>query len=316
MSDCFDMSAFKRFIHACTFSICLLQIKAQSQGNSSFFTPAPTLNDSRLIPVLASEGVLYAGSMAGLWTIWYKNYPHSSFHFFNDNGEWQQMDKFGHALSCYTISRLASDLYQWTGIHKSPSDVYGSLLGFTYQTNIEVFDGFSSQWGFSLGDALANTTGMALFAAEEAGWGDQRIIMKISFHPTEYAAYRPDELGSNLAQEWLKDYNGQTYWFAFALASFLPKSTKLPGWLCLDFGYGAEGMTGAAVNPPSFDDNGNEIDFDRYRKFFCSVDVDLTKIQQKPGPIKALCGAVSFIKIPAPTLEFSRGKFRFHYLYF
>lgn len=286
------------------------------QSKAGFFTPSSNVSNGRLIPLLAGEGGFYAASMIGLNELWYKDYPRSSFHLFNDDKEWQQMDKLGHMLTAYTISRLTAAMYQWSGIKQLPASVYGTSLGMAFQTNIEIFDGFSSAWGFSLGDMMANTAGASLFLSQETGWGQQRIGLKISFHPTEYAQYRPEELGYSTLQQNIKDYNGQTYWVSVAIASFLPKGYKIPGWACVDFGYGAEGMVGAITNPVVCDTNGNEVSFERYRKFFCSLDVDLTKIPTNSGALKAFFGAVSFIKIPMPTLEYSRRKFRFHILYF
>ncbi|HXP53044.1 MAG TPA: DUF2279 domain-containing protein [Bacteroidia bacterium] len=286
-----------------------------SKGQS-FFTPSPTQNNNRLVPLLVAEGGVYAGSMIGLNVLWYKNYEHSSFHLFNDNKEWLQMDKLGHMLTTYTISRLTAALYTWSGIERSKSTVYGSALAMAYQTNIEIFDGFSSAWGFSIGDMVANTAGASLYGFEEGAWGEQRVSMKISFHPSLYAQYRPDELGTNGIERSIKDYNGQTYWVCFAIASFLPKGNRVPQWLCLDFGYGGEGMIGGTQNPIVYNSNGEEICFDRYRQVYCSLDVDLTRIPTNSGALKAIFGTVSFIKIPMPTVEFSQKKFHFHLLYF
>lgn len=295
-----------------------LHFYSVEQSNPSFFTPASVPDNNRLIPLLIAQGGVYAGSMVGLNILWYKNYAHSSFHLFNDNKEWLQMDKFGHTLTAYTISRIMSSLYFWCGIKQSESTAYGAALAMAYQTNIEIFDGFSSAWGFSLGDMAANTIGASLFGVEQSAWDEQKITMKISWHPTTYPQYRPEELGDNYLEQTIKDYNGQTYWFAFAIASFLPKGNKIPGWLCLDFGYGAQGMTGGAENPVMYNDNGNgdEIYFDRFRQYFCSLDIDLTRIPVNPGPLKTFLGTVSFIKIPMPTLQYSRKKFKFYVLYF
>jgi len=295
--------------------ICLSPYTCRAQ-KLSFFTPSPTIDNNRLIPLLAGEGAFYATSMVGLDVLWYKNYPRSSFHFFDDNQEWQQMDKFGHCLTAYTISRLTAALYQWSGIKPLPAAVYGTSMGMAFQTNIEVFDGFSSEWGFSYGDMIANTTGASIFLSQATGWGDQRIGLKISFHPTDYRQYHPEELGDNVWQEMLKDYNGQTYWVSIAVASFLPKGNKIPGWACVDFGYGAEGMVSAVNNPPVYDVNGDELYFDRYRKYFVSLDINLTKIPTNSAPLKAVFGAISFIKVPMPTLSFSHGRFKFYWLYF
>ena len=295
--------------------IYLFSIGCNGQSNS-FFAPSATLNNGRLLPLTVGEGAFYAGSMTGLYMLWYKKYPHSSFHFFNDNKEWQQMDKVGHSFTAYTISRLAAALYQWSGIKPLPAAAYGTSVGMAFQTNIEVFDGFSSQWGFSAGDMIANTAGASIFLSQAAGWGDQRVMIKLSFHPTQYSQYRPDELGQTAFQQMIKDYNGQTYWAAIAIAAFLPKGTKVPGWACLDFGYSAEGMIGAVTNPAISDSSGHQVSFDRYRKYFVSLDVNLTKIPTNSAPLRAFLGAISFIKIPFPTLEYSRKKFRFYWLYF
>jgi hypothetical protein len=299
-----------------TVLVSLVSTRCLSQNRSDFFTPASKVDNKRLIPVLSAEGTVYAGSMVWLNELWYKHYPRSSFHFFDDNKEWKQMDKFGHCLTAYTLSRITAALYRWSGVQPLPAAVYGTSLGMAFQTNIEVFDGFSSEWGFSPGDMIANTTGASLFLAQQSGWGEQRIGLKMSFHPTEYDQYHPEELGENIWQEMLKDYNGQTYWVSVAIASFLPKGYKIPGWACVDFGYGAEGMVSAITNPPVYDENGNEQYFDRYRKYYVSLDVDLTKIPTNSGALKAIFGTLSFIKVPMPTISFSRKKFRFYWLYF
>jgi hypothetical protein len=86
-------------------------------------------------------------------------------------------------------------------------------------TAVEVLDGFSSEWGASSGDIIANASGTA-FVSQELLWKEQRITPKFSFHTTQYAQYRPNVLGSSLAEQMLKDYNGQTYWLSVNLHSF------------------------------------------------------------------------------------------------
>lgn len=68
------------------------------------------------------------------------------------------------------------------------------------------------------------------------------------------------------------------------------------------------------------DESGNTIDrsdLERYRRFFLSVDVDLTKIKTKSKFLRSVFSVVNMVKIPAPALEWdSRGKFVGHWLYF
>ncbi len=263
-------------------------------------------NKKRLTLVVGTEVALYAGSMYGLNQLWYKDYPRSSFHFFDDNNEWLQMDKLGHVTTAYYIGRVGIGLMKWSGVERKKAIWYGGMVGSVYQSTIEVFDGFSSQWGFSVGDFAANTVGSLMVVGEELAWDEQRIVLKFSFQPSMYASYRTDELGKNMQENILKDYNGQTYWLSVNPASFMRKQTKFPKWLNIAVGYGAEGMTGAFFNPLYIDAGGWQINFDRYRQFYLSFDVDLTRIKTKSKFFNTIFYTVGFIKIPAPAIEFNK----------
>ena len=279
-------------------------IKARSVDTSNH---TDTINRKRLTPVIISGAVLYAGSMSVLYNFWYKNYPQTHFHFFNDNNEYLQMDKMGHFTTAYYLSKLSYNTLKWTGLNENKSILYGGGMGFMYLTVIEILDGFSSQWGFSPGDMTANTLGAGVFVGQQLAWKEQRIQLKWSYHQTKYAQFRPDLLGRNLGQQWVKDYNGQTYWLSANIKSFLKKESKFPAWLNLAIGYGAEGMTGASYNSTSY--NGQTIpSFKRYRQFYLSGDIDISRIKTRSKTLHGILNALSFIKIPFPTLEFSQGK--------
>ncbi|MDP4281619.1 MAG: DUF2279 domain-containing protein [Bacteroidota bacterium] len=274
------------------------------------------IHKGRLIGSIGGESAVYLGSIGGLSVMWYKDYPQTSFHFFNDDNEWQLMDKAGHSISAYYICRFAYASVKWSGVNEKLSVLYAGLLGFTYLANIEILDGFSSEWGFSPGDLAANTFGCVLFSAQQLGWHEQRFMLKYSYHNSNYAQYRPDLLGDNLIQNILKDYNGQTFWVSANIGSFLPKSSKFPKWLNVSLGYGAEGMLGGTVNPEEY--KGNPLpEFDRYRKYFLTMDVDLSRIPTRSKLLKGVFNFVNFIKVPCPALEYnSKGQFKFHSLYF
>ncbi len=255
--------------------------------------------------VISAEAALYAGSMYGLNELWYKDYPRSSFHFFNDNNEWMQMDKAGHVISAYYIGRVGMGLMKWSGVERKKAIWYGGMVGSVYQSTIEVLDGFSSQWGFSPGDFAANTAGSLMAIGQELAWNEQRIVLKFSFSKSEYVTYRPNLLGKNVQENILKDYNGQTYWLSVNPASFMNKQTRFPKWLNIALGYGADGMTGASSNPPYFDNQGKPIYFQRYRQFYLSLDLDLTRIKTKSKFINTFFNTIGFIKFPCPAIEFN-----------
>jgi hypothetical protein len=279
----------------------------------SFFKASDSLNKKRQNSVFVSEAVLASGTLIGLNQLWYADYPKSNFHFINDNADWMQMDKLGHVYSSYHIGRFGAEALNWSGTSNKNQLIYGASLGFVFLSAVEILDGFSAEWGASMGDVVANATGTALYVSQELIWNEQRIIPKFSFQTTQYANYRPDLLGNSFQEQILKDYNGQTYWLSANLHSFAKKS-KIPKWFNVALGYGAEGMLGenAAKNLIIL-----ATKPENYRKFYLSLDLDLTKINTKSHFLKTVFSVVNTVKIPAPTLEYSpqRG-FKFHALYF
>lgn len=287
-------------------------ILAQSKIES-FLTPSDTLNLKRQNTVIVTEAALASATLIGLNQIWYADYSRSNFHFINDNNEWLQMDKVGHFYSAYHLGRFGAEALNWSGANPKKQLIYGAGIGFVFLAAVEVLDGYSSEWGASSGDIIANTTGTALYVSQELLWKEQRITPKFSFHTTQYANQRPDKLGTSLNEQILKDYNGQTYWLSVNLHSFA-KETKIPKWLNVAFGYGADGMlTGNLQN----DNLALAQNPERFRQFYLSFDLNLTKIETKSHFLKTIFSVFNTIKIPAPTLEYSANKgLKGHLLYF
>jgi len=276
---------------------------------STFLEPSDSLNTKRRNLVITSEAVLTSAALIGLNQLWYADYEKSSFHFKNDNNDWLQMDKAGHVYSSYHLGRMSVEMLAWSGISKKNQLIYGAGYGFVFLTAVEIFDGYSAEWGFSWGDVAANTTGTALYISQELLWNEQRIIPKFSFHTTKYANQRPELLGESFSEQILKDYNGQTYWLSANIHSFA-KASKIPKWLNLAVGCGAEGMLSSQENNLLPND-------DRFRQFYLSFDVDLSKIESNSHFLKTIFSLFNTIKIPAPTFEInSLGKSKFYFLYF
>lgn len=285
---------------------------AQNQFQD-LLTPSDSLNIPRRNTVVLSETVALGGALVGLNQLWYKDYEKSDFHFKNDNAHWLQMDKAGHLYSSYHLGRFSAELLDWSGVSKNNQLIYGATTGFVFLTAVEVMDGYSAEWGFSWGDVAANASGTVLYVGQELLWDEQRIVPKFSFHQTPYAGARPEVLGSTLSEEILKDYNGQTYWLSVNIHSFF-KESKIPKWLNVAVGYGAEGMITAN------DDLVNTIflpEKERTRQFYVSLDLDLTKIKTENHFLKTLFSVFNSIKVPAPTLEFRElGGIKAHLIYF
>jgi len=286
-------------------TIFLLFFTFHSSAQSSFWKQADTLNKTSLSVSSSVIGVGYIGSLIGLQQVWYKN-PWSNFHFFNDGSNWLQMDKAGHTFTTYQISKNISQLYRWGGMKSKNADWVGVGVGLSYLSFLEVLDGFSDEWGFSAYDMLANVGGSALFLGQERLFKQQIIVPKFSFHRTEYAALRPEILGSTFAEQVLKDYNGQTYWLSFSPGTM--GENKFPKWLCFSLGYSADQKL-----------VGNEeiyLNYHSKREFLLSMDIDFSRIPVKNHFLKTVLSQLNYLKIPFPALIIQGNKFGARGLYF
>ncbi|RYZ23232.1 MAG: DUF2279 domain-containing protein [Chitinophagaceae bacterium] len=272
----------------------------------------------KLLVDAAAVGI-YGGMLAWLNGAWYKDYERSRFHTFNDFGEWQQMDKAGHAWSVYSMSHIGYGLWRWSGYSNKKATLLASGSGLAFMLGVEYLDGRSAEWGWSWGDAGADLFGAALFATQQLTWQEQKIQLKFSAHPVsygpEFSARAKELFGTSLQNKLLKDYNAQTYWLSFPL----PKAWKLPKWLRLSAGYGAGGMFGGYENTAR-DGAGNltfnRPDIRRYRQWFLAPDIDLTQIKTQNKFLRSLFYTVNILKFPAPALEFSNGSLKGHLLEF
>jgi hypothetical protein len=268
----------------------------------------------RKMALVTSNLAISSGSLIYLNQIWYKPYRTAKFHLFNDNAEWFQVDKCGHAYSTYQSSRLLLEGMAWAGYKTKQQVLVAGFTGIGYLSAIEMMDGFSSGWGFSWGDMAANSFGVGLLLSQKMIWNQQRIQLKFSFQPSQYASYNPKLLGETSIHQILKDYNGQIYWLSINPSSFIKKQCFLPPWLCVAFGYGANGMIGARNNNiVTHQEALNSRDFHRYRQGYLSLDIDLTKIKTKSKLLRSIFICLNGVKIPFPNLELSNRKIKFNY---
>ncbi len=294
--------------------ICLL-LSGSAFGQGKFLTNADSLNQNRIRGIMLTESVLLTGTMIGLNELWYKDYPRTTFHSFDDSREWLQMDKIGHAMTAYYVGWANYKVVRWAGAKKTPSIWYGGLLGVGMLSIVEVLDGFSEEWGFSWTDFATNAGGYALFGVQQQLWDEQRFQLKFSFHPTDHQQYRPALLGASILEQSIKNYNGQTYWLSFNPMSFA-KESKIPKWVNLSIGYSADGMIGGTSNPILIKDNGQAVQFKRTRQWYLSMDIDFRSIKTKKPWQKVLLGGLGFFKIPFPAIGLEGGKFVAKPLYF
>lgn len=300
----------------------------------NFFAPKDSFNSVRFYSGIGIGSVFYGTGTYFLYNAWYKNNGTSKFHLFNDWGEWKNMDKVGHIYTGYNQSSIAFDAAKWTGLNEDKSLLFGVTMGMLLQSTIEVMDGFSPKWGFSLTDMASNVFGVSAFYFEQKYWGEQKITFKVSSRKISYPLtpiYSSDGVGetnlenrandlfgTTFPQRYLKDYNAQTYWVSFNIKSLI-NNTRVPEWLNIAVGYSGENLFGGFSNTWE-DPDGAIYSFDgeypRHSQFLIAPDIDLRRIKVRSHFLKALLKGLNIFKIPTPAIEINtKGEFVFHLLY-
>lgn len=297
-------------------------------AKDTWLRPDSTYNKKRFCIAAGTGTALYGVASVGLYHTWYANYDRVGLRSFDDWGEWNQMDKAGHVFTSYMFSRYAFAGLRWSGL-KRPAARYAALgVANLLQGTIEMMDGHSAGWGFSWTDFGANVAGGLVFTVQDAAWHEQRILLKLSndLRPTpNVPVFNPSgaesnlgyivekRFGTNFFERYLKDYNAQTIWMSANPRAFFPDS-KIPTWLNLAVGYGVEDVYGAYGNVWEEGDQGFRYEPERYRQVYLSPDIYFSRIPTKKRWVRLTLGILDFIKFPAPALEFSKGKFKGHWL--
>ena len=268
-----------------------------------------SLTRKKLNKLALYGGIGYGATLITLSQAWYAEQGLSGFRFFNDNPQWKQVDKVGHFYTTYQFTNISNALLTKTGLEEQKSVVWSSIIGAGLLLPVEILDGFSPEFGFSYGDVIANAAGSAFSLGQHLLWQEQRIKPKFSFHRTSLASQRPAVLGDGLAEEMLKDYNGQTYWLSFDIHAFA-KESKFPKWLNLALGYGAQDMVFAR-------DGINETNgFNSFRQYYLGLDFDLSYIKTDKKWLKTILFLLDGFRLPAPALEMSKNGSRLRLLYY
>ena len=152
-----------------------------------------------------------------------------------------------------------------------------------------------------------------MYTGQRLIWDEERIIPKFSYHPTDFAAIRPNVLGSSFPESLLKDYNGQTYWLSFSPGSFT-KGDQFPEWLCFSIGYSAHDKL--VGSEEYYLDETTGLDYHSKRELIFSMDIDFSKLPVKKPWAKMLVKQLNYLKVPFPALIIRGGQLKGSGLYF
>jgi len=159
-------------------------------------------------------------------------------------------DKVGHFYAHYVIQRSVYDIFNWTENGGDRKWIYS--LGVTAGTGllIEIGDGFSSKYGFSYEDLVADYAGIICGALlDYSPMLNGFIGISVNYWPSDNFAdnYNRNNFGMAFL-DFVTDYSGFTYLVNFKLAGFSNLGIHLPLVLRLiqfDVGYETRGYGNA-----------------------------------------------------------------------
>jgi uncharacterized protein YfiM (DUF2279 family) len=333
------------FYAALLAGVCLTapaQAQPTAPPDSSARAPAAErqFHPKRFWPVMGGAVVADVGVMYGLHQLWYAGSQNTSFRFYSNNprvggagGEhdhgwlddwytYAQQDKLGHAFVAWRLARVFGAYGRWTGMNDARAGLFGAGASALFQSQVEIFDGFAAQYGFSRTDVLANVAGAALGGLKVAY--PQRLdwfTAKYSYHPSPYR-YRnlSGRAAFNYLGNVLKDYDGISYWLVVRPEELLAGRAKArwPDWLALSVGYSANDITHAISGTQREQRLGPGPAGHHKRQLLISPDIDVlgrSTTRDWPQPLKALAGFFSFVRLPMPALQLTPDV-RWHWVFY
>lgn len=213
--------------------------------------------------------------------------PSNDFHYAHN------LDKCGHFYFGLWLGEGFRDAYQWAGVSEFPSYALAALSASSTHLGMEIKDGYSPDWGFSVWDVTAGTLGglypmaqryvpvpFAYVDIKESYWQNSRAYLDSKVEPNIHIL--PD------------DYVNETFWASIKVHKALPDAAKpyWPAWLAVAFGAGIDGKT-------------FEQPYTGTNKFYVGPDWDLEALFHPKSPLgKRALHYANLIKMPAPAWKF------------
>jgi len=178
---------------------------------------------------------------------------------FGSDTEFGGVDKLGHAYANYVGVRLLTPVFEELGNNRRESISLATWSTLAIYTAVEVLDGFSRKYHFSIEDAIANVAGVALGRATESNRRlDEIFDFRLYYRRSPYAGGW-DPLG---------DYSGQRYLLVVKADAFAPmREHAVLRYLEAAVGYGARGF-----------DAGPDTVVDRRRELYFGVSLNLSRV--------------------------------------
>ena len=274
------------------------------QGIDSLSTSKAThIETKRLLLVGIGLAVANLGIYQPFKNVWWQE-ERAGFHLYRGYrrtmGYWDfgwydslygHMDKLGHFYASKLMSEIFTDLSRWVGFNSNSSNVVGPVISFLLMLEIEIYDSFFKEWGFSLADLTANGLGAFSPLIGSKLPFLNRFKLKLSYHPT--GQYQTEK-------NYIKDYVGMTFWLSYDINSDLPQKVEQywPDFLNVAIGY--------SMDRPYHGDV----------ELYFAPDINWTGISnRKHGLLKSFFKYLDYVHFPCFAWKFTP-RSEFYLLYF
>ena len=273
-----------------------------------FFKYDTTFNKLRFYTVAGTTLISLASSYVYVNNAWWA-YSKTSFHFDggpnlsnifdlgNDAVYAKGLDKFGHFFGGRISCDFFSNCVRWSGKSEKKSLLWGGIFGSAIEAIIEIKDGFSPNWGFSIYDLMAGSLGSFYPYFQYKSKFLKSVDIKFSYYKRNNYYFK----NIGYTSDFQDDYMNQTYWFTFNPNRF-NSNNNWPKWLGISLGFGVDDRLNNYYigTAPYYADHGKGG-----YEFFIAPDIDFKGLLPKKPFWQSVAHILNFMKVPAPTLRLS-----------
>ena len=253
-------------------------------------------------PILVGMGTAFLGTGIAVHLYqqkaWWSD-QRTKFHFQDDWGYALWIDKIGHAYGAMLIQHGISAGLEAANLTAEQSTWYGSVAALSFQTFIEIQDGFGPQWGFSPGDFYGNVLGSSYPVFQYYFPYLKNFLFKASYWPKDLNKTNPNSGQTHIIAD---DYHGQKFWLSARMKNILPESISdyWPESLMLAVGMGVKNLDGSGGGQ---------------RDFYIALDFDAETIPLYGSFWQFIKNTLNFIHLPMPGIRITSGAAFFAFCY-
>jgi hypothetical protein len=253
-------------------------------------------------PILVGMGTAFLGTGIAVHLYqqkaWWSD-QRTEFHFLDDWGYALWIDKIGHAYGAMLIQHGISAGLEAANLTAEQSTWYGSIAALSFQTFIEIQDGFGPQWGFSPGDFYGNVLGSAYPVFQYYFPYLKNFMFKASYWPKDLNKTNPNSGQTHIIAD---DYHGQKFWLSARMKNILPESISdyWPEFLMLAVGMGVKNLDGSGGGQ---------------RDFYIALDFDAETIPLYGSFWQFIKNTLNFVHLPMPGIRLTSGGAFFAFCY-